>query len=471
MSQPFKSLAEFSKHFSNEKKCMEYFTKLKWIEKPKCPHCKDDKKAYILNDGRYKCSNCKKKFSAIIGSVFTDKHIPMTKWFMAIHLITSHPKGVSSIQLSKGIGVTQKTAWLMLHKIREFIEKKKTPLMAGEVEIDEVYIGGKSKNKHAFKKAQLAEVHENLKKKKESSSKKKSSKKKKTSDENKSLETLSPVVGLFERNSGELRCFTLQNTTSEVLLKTIKTNVVMGTMLYTDDNTAYCFSDNYYQRQYTNHTNEEYVVNRCHTNNIERVWGLFKRGFVGTYHSMSNKHLDRYLAEFTFRIQYRKLSQQQRFDLVLKRLSDGSITMKEIQQFNMYRHNYSGRGPMYPLELLRKTKKRGRLSDKRTVELKEKSRYSYSNMRKNKETFENQYKDYDIEIALGKIERPVLPKESFIEPPIIPTIHEGRKFGRPLGVKNRPKDMILKEREEAAKRKELTEAKKKEIRNKKYRNQ
>ncbi len=151
----FKSLPQLLDTFKDEKTCIAYYEKLRWNGKPVCPHCGIDKKPYKTNRG-YKCSDsdCGKKFTVKVGSIFENSKIPLRTWFLAIYLCTSHKKGISSVQLASDLDITQKTAWFVLHRVREML-KEQNPLMVGDnnmVEADETYIGGKEGNKHFDKK-------------------------------------------------------------------------------------------------------------------------------------------------------------------------------------------------------------------------------------------------------------------------------------------------------------------------------
>jgi transposase-like protein len=161
MKTKFKTLLELVNHFKDDSISREYLAQKRWNGKPICPYCKHDKVYNIENGKRYKCasSKCYKKFSVTVGTIFEDSNVPLSKWFPAIYLIASHKKGISSIQLSKDIGVTQRTAWFMNMRIREMLKEKSPLILSNKVEVDETFIGGLEKNKHPNKKSRSTYIN------------------------------------------------------------------------------------------------------------------------------------------------------------------------------------------------------------------------------------------------------------------------------------------------------------------------
>src|SRR5216684_3197932 len=144
----FKNLKQLGARFTEEVTCRDYLEQIFWDGKPECPYCQYNEKIWRIEGGkRYKCAQCKKKFSIMVGTIFENSNIPLTTWFQAIYIITSHKKGISSIQLGKDLGVSQKAAWFMLHRIREMMKDKSPDRLKGTIEMDETYIGGRAKNK------------------------------------------------------------------------------------------------------------------------------------------------------------------------------------------------------------------------------------------------------------------------------------------------------------------------------------
>jgi transposase-like protein len=220
----------------------------------------------------------------------------VAQWFMAIYLLSTTSKGISSVQLAKHVGVTQKTAWFMAHRIREAHQQNKGQLF-GKIEADETFIGGLSKNMHKAKR--LAAI-------------------KGTGGAGKT-----PVFGMKSR-SGEVRAKVVQSVGMLDLHREIKSNVAQGATLYTDKWVGYRGLKAEFNHSTVDHMAKEYVNGDCHTNGIESFWALFKRGYHGVYHQMSRKHLQRYVNEFTFRFNRRASEMQSVFSDVVERVANSA---------------------------------------------------------------------------------------------------------------------------------------------------
>ncbi len=272
------NLVEFQQKFSSEQACLDYLEKARWGNKAICPHCGSLKTYKFTNGKLFKCGDCRKQFTAKVGTIFSDSKVPLYKWFLAIYLATSLKKGISSVQLSKYAGVTQKTAWFMLQRIRYALEKGNDDLLSGSVEIDETYIGGKSRNR-AFKK--LAEK--------------------------------SVVFGMVERD-GNSRLKHVKSSGVRVLMPEITKNVTPLSQIYSDQWQAYkTLGRRGYKHSVVNHLTQQYVAGLTHTQNIENIWSQLKRSIYGIYHHVSPKHLQKYCSETEFRYNTRKLDDSERF--------------------------------------------------------------------------------------------------------------------------------------------------------------
>lgn len=254
-----------------------------------CPECKGKERITVRKDGYYRCNACKLDFTVRTGTIFERSHVPLHKWLYAMYLLVTARKGISSMQLAKEIGITQKSAWFVLHRLREACGKDLDKLR-GSVEIDETFIGGLESNKHETDK--LKEGRGSVGK--------------------------TPVLGMRERK-GRTKALPLKSVSIEEIHNAIYQNVEAGSTLFTDEHGAYSGLDGLFYKQHrVNHSANEYVRGMASTNSIESVWAVLKRGLNGVYHQVSKKHLARYVNEFTFR------------------LNDGSVarhTLKRLDSF------------------------------------------------------------------------------------------------------------------------------------------
>jgi len=308
MKTDFKSLADFYDFFKDEQFCREYYESIRWNGNVACPHCGNEK-VYRTNRG-FKCANskCYKKFSVTVGTIFENSKVPLRVWFAAMYLISTAKKGVSSIQISTQLGITQKTAWFVLHRIREMLkETTSTAPLNGMVEVDETYVGGKNKNRHKDKKVKNSQGRASIDK--------------------------TPVVGLIERG-GRVLTFVAENTDSETLHQIIDNNVSNEAIIVTDAYKSYVGLNKKYNHVVVKHEDGGYVkkigAHKFHTQNIENFWSVFKRGYVGIYHYMSKGHLHRYCTEFGYRYNTRELAPIERFEQVLSYVSKARLTYNDL---------------------------------------------------------------------------------------------------------------------------------------------
>ena len=279
----FKTITEFLNTFNSEKACRKHFEAVRFAGGDFCPHCKHDKIMRFSDGKRYRCHKCKQDFTIKTGTLFGESKIPLQKWFIAIYLLTTSKKGISSIELAQHVGVTQKTAWFMDHRIRESLKQSKGKLM-GVVEVDETYLGGKHLRKEGFRRK-------------------------------------SAIMGMTKRG-GKIKAFQIPNRETHVVLRQLTENVDKRAFVMTDDAGVYRKVVRLgYQHGSVKHSRRQYVRGNVHTNSIESFWALFKRNYHGTYHSMSKKHLQKYIDEVVFRFNSRDLNMQGMFDEVTKRIA------------------------------------------------------------------------------------------------------------------------------------------------------
>ena len=289
INKSFNSILELIKAFPDEQTCIDHLEALRWVGYVVSPFDATSK-VYKCAGNRYRCKNTGKYFNVKTDTLFDNTKIALQKWFLAIWLVTAHKKGISSLQLAKDIDVTQKTAWFMLQRIRRCFGSENDNTLDNDVEVDETYIGGKNKNRHAHKKVE--------------------------GSQGRSAKDKAPVVGMIERG-GKLNARKVDNVQAKTLTKEVITKVKESANLYTDEWVGYNGLSRIYDHSVVKHGQGEYVNGRIHTNTIEGFWSLLKRGIMGIYHFTSRKHLQNYVDEFVFRYNTRGKSEMERFNLLL----------------------------------------------------------------------------------------------------------------------------------------------------------
>lgn len=313
----FNSLHAVKEYFTTNDICKKFLAQQRWGNTVVCPHC-GSVHCYSRKDGRYICGDCNKSFSVTSGTIFHNSNIPLTKWFTAMYEVSSHKKGISSCQLARDIDVTQKTAWFMLQKIRTLYAQDKT-ILDGEVEMDEMYLGGKEKWKHGDKKTK--------------------------NNQGRSLKTKEPIFGMIQRD-GKAVILHVNNTKGETLIPIIKEYVKLNAKMFTDEGQMYSsLKRNGYQHEHCDHANGQYVTEKgASTNRVEGFWSHFRRSIYGIYHKCSVQYIQRYIDEEVFRWNTRKQTEGSRFEEMFSKASkivsyksvrrNGVITVKHFSGYD-----------------------------------------------------------------------------------------------------------------------------------------
>ena len=289
----FDSIISLASYFSNEEICRQFLKEQRWGSVVVCPYC-GSVHVYACGDGkRFKCDGCGNKFSVLVGTIFENTKLPLRKWFMAMYLLSSHKKGVSSHQIARDIEVTQKTAWFMLHKIRTLLGQEDNVTLADEVECDEAYMGGREKNKHGSKRTEATR--------------------------GRSTKTKTPVFGMVQRG-GKVVAKKVADTGCNTLSAAIRQYVKLGSRIFTDEWIGYkTLKESEYKHDFVRHNVKEFVNGDIYTNTIEGFWGQLKRMIIGVYHFTSAKYLQRYVDEAVFRYNTCRCSEGERFSLMMRR--------------------------------------------------------------------------------------------------------------------------------------------------------
>jgi transposase-like protein len=303
----FKSIIEFQKVFGTDEACRLYLEEQRWGGTPACPHCGSTDVCRFKTDVKiFKCRDCRKKFSVTVGTVYQDRKLPLHKIFLAVYILSTHSKGISSLQLASFLDISQKAAWLLNHKVRSMLTEKAPVLLSEVVEVDETFVGGKHKNRHEWKKEEIRLA---------------------------GFKDKTMVVGLVQRGkdgkNSKVRTTIAKDVTKETLQNMVRENVAKGATVYTDELNSYKGLQGDYSHDAVGHAAKEYVRGKVHTNSIEGYWSLLKRQIVGIHHQVSPKHLQRYCNEASFRYNNKGVTQDVKFADALQNC-EGVLQWKEL---------------------------------------------------------------------------------------------------------------------------------------------
>jgi transposase-like protein len=308
-----KTLQEAVVYFSDSQRAFDYAVSLRWPDgKVTCPRCSGSKHSFIKTRRIWFCYDCKKQFTVKVKTVFEDSAISLDKWMIAVWKLVACKNGISSYELGKTIGVTQRTAWFMLQRIRKALHRGSfgdtTKIGGGtpesQVEVDETWVGGKAKNMHKDRRLRYEQLGGHHGK--------------------------AVVQGILDRDLRQIRAKVIPNTTREVLQNEVLHNVKFGTKVYSDNAVGYDKLHYRFVHEFVNHA-ERYVDGRIHTNGLENFWSLLKRGLRGTYVAVEPFHLFRYVDEQVFRYNNRKnLTDAQRFALAMSQIGGKRLTYAEL---------------------------------------------------------------------------------------------------------------------------------------------
>ncbi|MBZ5707182.1 MAG: IS1595 family transposase [Acidobacteriia bacterium] len=315
-----KTLQQAIQYFSDEQTCIDAVAMMRWPDGPRCPDCSGDHAKnpyYIKTQKRWKCRYCRRQFSVKVETIFEDSPIPLQKWLPALWMLVSCKNGVSSYEIHRALGVSQKTAWFMLHRLRLALKSKAFAFKlggkeSGGVEVDETFVGGKLRNMHRDRRARFAAE----------------------SGHAGGATGKTIVIGMLDRDERKIRAQVVPDVKRETLQTEVLNNVKYGSRVYTDDAVPYDKLHWRYIHEVVNHA-EQYVRGQVHTNGLENFWSLLKRNLKGTYVAVEPFHLERYVDEQVFRFNNRAtkdnpLNDSDRFLLALSQVAGKRLTFAEL---------------------------------------------------------------------------------------------------------------------------------------------
>ena len=297
-----KTLLEATKLFSDEENAWAFAVNLRWPNGPVCPLCQGMEHSFIATRKTWQCKTCSKQFSVKKGSIFEDSPLPLEKWLIGMWLICNAKNGISSYEIHRSLGITQKSAWFLLHRIRLAMQNGSIEKLGGHVEADETYIGPKAKNMHKSAKQELHSLGGGMGK--------------------------VIVMGFMERG-GEVKTKIIAQTHTKSISANVLANVEKGSILYTDALASYRNMAEFYAHRVIDHA-VAYVDGFTHTNNMECYWSLLKRTLRGTYISVEPFHMHAYLDEQAFRFNERRLNDGQRFVTLTSQFAGKRLTYKQL---------------------------------------------------------------------------------------------------------------------------------------------
>lgn len=306
------SLKDAVVYFADLARSFDFMVQMRWPNGVTCPRCQSDKAPSFLSTRKiWKCANCKRQFSVKVGTVFEDSALGLDKWLPALWMQANCRNGISSYELARTLGVTQKTAWFMLGRIRLAMQSKSFERSVSTVEIDEAYVGGIAANMHKSKRDRIF------------GKRRRGGPMRKTG----------VIAGVKRGENGQLsqvKAYVLRSTHAKPHAKIAADMALPGSKVYTDSATLHSTDMKNYVREMVNHSAKEYVRGEVHTNSVENFWSVFKRGLKGTYISVDPFHLFRYLDEAVFRYNVRGQSELNRFQNVMKEIVGRRLTYSKL---------------------------------------------------------------------------------------------------------------------------------------------
>lgn len=298
------SFYDFMELFDTEEKARKHFENLRWENGRSCPRCGSaETKEAKHKEMPFWCPSCRKYFSAKTGTLMEESKLSYRKWLMAIYLMSTSLKGVSSTKLGNDLGIQQRSAWFLAHRIRQGWANNASRLFGRIVEVDEAYLGGLEKNKHEKKKRKKGRGPVGK----------------------------TPVVAIKEREGKKVKALRVESTDAQTLHWIILNHVEKGSVVFTDDFKGYSgLKERGYEHATVHHSLGEYVRGEAHTNGVESFWALLKRGYYGIYHRMSVKHLQKYIDEFSNRNNVRPMDTMDQINATINGLVGKRLTYKEL---------------------------------------------------------------------------------------------------------------------------------------------